>query len=530
MGRLSLGAVLGLRDKNFTTGLKKASNKADTFGRKMKHAGNSAKNFQAAVSGGMMGAAKSLAGLAAGAFAVKSVVAEVTLWTKAANERIAAETKLETLMGNTAGVTKAQISGLKTYAGELQNLGVVEADVAVAGMAQLGAFKLQAGSVKALSAGMLDLAVKQHGVNVSGEQLSGIANVVGKAMQGNAGVLRRHGIVLSAAEEKQIKYGTEAQRAAVLSRALEMQVGGMNAAMARTPEGAVMQFRNALGDVREELGMRLLPIISKGIGWVSERLPAMTSFVLGGVDGIASGVSRLSGTFAWLKGLGVSLWNGLRAQIDANREPLQQIGSAVRLLGQGFSWVYKSIAQPFLEWLGGTGLPVAFGVMIRLAGLAAGAVHGIRNAFVAVSSAVASVRAGVGAAFAWLGGAARGFANSFIGANNAVVRGLNAIQIQVPNWVPVFGGKAWGFNLKETPMLAQGTPWWGGGQAIVGERGPELVNLPRGAEVVPNSRLGGAAGGPVTFNVNINAANMSAAEIVAKVVPLLRLAVSNAAG
>ena len=39
--------------------------------------------------------------------------------------------------------------------------------------------------------------------------------------------------------------------------------------------------------------------------------------------------------------------------------------------------------------------------------------------------------------------------------------------------------------------FAQGTAFAPGGLALVGEMGPELVNLPRGSQVIPNPRLGG---------------------------------------
>lgn len=39
-------------------------------------------------------------------------------------------------------------------------------------------------------------------------------------------------------------------------------------------------------------------------------------------------------------------------------------------------------------------------------------------------------------------------------------------------------------------LFASGTDFAPGGPAIVGERGPELVNLPRGAQVIPNHRIG----------------------------------------
>jgi hypothetical protein len=60
------------------------------------------------------------------------------------------------------------------------------------------------------------------------------------------------------------------------------------------------------------------------------------------------------------------------------------------------------------------------------------------------------------------------------------------------------------------PMFASGTDSAPGGMAIVGERGPELVNLPRGSQVVPNDKLGGGApivvqGGDVHITVQGNA-------------------------
>ena len=40
---------------------------------------------------------------------------------------------------------------------------------------------------------------------------------------------------------------------------------------------------------------------------------------------------------------------------------------------------------------------------------------------------------------------------------------------------------------------AAGTNNWRGGPTWVGERGPEIVNLPRGAQVIPNHKIGGGA-------------------------------------
>lgn len=84
-----------------------------------------------------------------------------------------------------------------------------------------------------------------------------------------------------------------------------------------------------------------------------------------------------------------------------------------------------------------------------------------------------------------------GLISGIVGGINGVIRALNRFQINVPDWVTKLTGvKSFGFNLGELsapqiPLLAQGADVEGQGSAIVGERGAELVELPRGARVTP---------------------------------------------
>ena len=71
--------------------------------------------------------------------------------------------------------------------------------------------------------------------------------------------------------------------------------------------------------------------------------------------------------------------------------------------------------------------------------------------------------------------------NWIIGKVNWVIDGLN--KFQVPDWVPLIGGK--GVNIPRIPRLWKGTNFTIGGPTLVGEQGPELVNMPRGASVMP---------------------------------------------
>ncbi|UYQ71946.1 hypothetical protein OF122_18195 [Pelagibacterium flavum] len=75
----------------------------------------------------------------------------------------------------------------------------------------------------------------------------------------------------------------------------------------------------------------------------------------------------------------------------------------------------------------------------------------------------------------------------------------------------IFAGPAGGFLSSifggpSVPGFANGTRSAPGGLAWVGERGRELVNLPRGSQVIPNSKIETGAGGVVnnTFNFAID--------------------------
>jgi hypothetical protein len=86
-----------------------------------------------------------------------------------------------------------------------------------------------------------------------------------------------------------------------------------------------------------------------------------------------------------------------------------------------------------------------------------------------------------------------GFWNSTVG----------KLSFKAPSWVPGIGGKGW--DVPDIPYLADGGTALGSGWSVVGERGPELRYMPRGASIVPldhpasAAALGGHAGN--TFNI-----------------------------
>ena len=99
-----------------------------------------------------------------------------------------------------------------------------------------------------------------------------------------------------------------------------------------------------------------------------------------------------------------------------------------------------------------------------------------------------------------------GVINGLISGINLCIQGLNRISIKIPDWVPVLGGKNFGFNLSQLgkiAYLAQGGVLTAG-QAIVGEAGPELLTMNAGRAIVQpltNNNTTNQNYGGVTLNI-----------------------------
>jgi phage-related protein len=83
----------------------------------------------------------------------------------------------------------------------------------------------------------------------------------------------------------------------------------------------------------------------------------------------------------------------------------------------------------------------------------------------------------------------KSFVNIIIDGVNWIIQGLNKLQVEIPEWVPEVGGQKWGINIEEIPHLANGGYLTMAGSVLVGERGPEVLSLPAGAQVTPLDKL-----------------------------------------
>lgn len=165
-----------------------------------------------------------------------------------------AERKLETVMRQRMKATEAEIQGIKDLTSAQQQIGIIGDEVQLAGAQQLATFLSQTETLRELIPAMNDLVAQQKGYKASGTDAVSVANLMGKAMQGQASALRRVGITFTEAQQAMLENGNESERAAMLAQIITDNVGHMNAELAAMPTGKLKQFENTLGDIKESMG------------------------------------------------------------------------------------------------------------------------------------------------------------------------------------------------------------------------------------------------------------------------------------
>lgn len=205
-----------------------------------------------------------------------------------------------------------------------------------------------------------------------------------------------------------------------------------------------------------------------------------------------------------------ALWGGISAGFQA-------VTSFIQTVFQVASSVVMAVWSPIAGFFGGvwnqirgifSGVGNFFGAVF---GWAANAASGALNSIIGVASGVYNAIAGffrpIGTvAGNMIGGTIRGVVNGIIG---MVQNGLNSF-ISMINGAAGIINKIPGVHIPGIPhiglpRLAFGAKNYAGGVTLVGERGPELVNLPKGADVYTATQTANAfrnsrgGGGGVTI-------------------------------
>ena len=257
---------------------------------------------------------------------VSSVIGRVTSSMKtfeAANQaQQEAETKLAQVMRNTMGAGADELAAIKELTAAQQQLGVIGDEVQLAGAQELGTYLEKTDSLKTLIPVMNDMLAQQYGLNATQEQAVTIGSMMGKVMEGQVGALSRYGYKFDEAQEKILKYGTEEQRVATLAEVVSQSVGGMNEALAATPEGRQKQVANEIGDIQERIGALwiqinevLLPIREKVVNLINtiiDRIEASMDTIKAVIPIVVDVVAVIASVIAVVK-----IWSAAQVILNA---------------------------------------------------------------------------------------------------------------------------------------------------------------------------------------------------------------------
>lgn len=417
-------------------------------------------------------------------------------------------------------------------------------DATASGQAVLAQFDLTEDQLKRLTPLMQDYAER------TGKDLPTAAADLGKAVKGQGRALKVVGVNFK-------DTGTAAGNFEQLVSGLDKKVGGLAETAGGTTSGKLKILGNQFGELQETVGAKLVP-----------ALLALASVLLGIVDFIGNlspGVQTAIGVLAALAAVvfvvvkAVKAWQAAQLALNVvlNANPIgliiiaiaafvaalviayQKVGWFRAFVDKSFA-IVKAVIVGVFNWVK-QNWPLLLAILTGPIGLAV----------LAITKNWDKIKAGVTAVKDWI---VRQFnaVTSFLGGLpgkvgaaasaiwNALKRGLK----EAVDWIirqidralgPIdeIAGKLGGLvgkigdvagsiggALGSIPGFASGVNNFRGGLAVVGEDGPELVRLPRGSDVIPNSRLrGGTAtsGGNTYVTVHVAGSVLAERDLIATI-------------
>lgn len=367
-----------------------------------------------------------------------------------------------------------QVKAYKDLASQLQQVGVVGDEVTLSGMGLMTQMGLTTDQVKGMTPLLQDLAVKQYGLNVSTDQYKEVSQSVATMVNMGKIGLQKYGIQVTDVERKQFKAMSQSERYSFIMNKLKNSVAGANESMAKTTGGKIQQMNNAIGDCEEKVGSLVNTLYG---GFATMALPI---------------INDVTGAFQEMMDIfnGADVPEGGYKFFDADEV------NDLQLISQNLSDIGTKLGEIFA--FDGGSLSDLIGTKQFISDL-----QSITNEIDWVISKLADLRA------AWDRSQSR-------------MQSIKDGSYSVP-----------GLHEPDTGA-ANGTNYWQGGRVLVGEYGPELVDLPRGASVNTNAQTqrelsgsGTTVNCPITIQGNVIGNQEFINEVGSAISGQVQLALSN---
>lgn len=280
---------------------------------------------------------------------------------------------------NWADEEQKSLLGLNKTLGQT---GVVSAGTLKAAQAQLGTFALTADQVKTLTPALADMIANNKGYNATAQDGVQIANLLGKVMTGSATALSKYGVTMTDAQKKVLQEGSASEKAAMAAQVLEANFGGINKALAQTPQGKMTILQHEIAGLKTSIGNDLIAAFGGVGGAVIKMVQAVEPLITALFDKIAQLAQKIGPPLEKVFGvvadkIGKIDFNGFTGQLSGLSGPIAAVTGLLGAAGLGGALKGLSgvpLIGDMLKGLGGvlTGLggPITL-VIGALAGLIA---------------------------------------------------------------------------------------------------------------------------------------------------------------
>lgn len=264
----------------------------------------------------------------------------------------------------------------------LGQTGVISGGTLKAAQAQLGTFALTADQVKTLTPALADMIANNKGYNATAQDGVQIANLLGKVMTGNATALSKYGVTMTDAQKKVLQEGSASEKAAMAAQVLEANFGGINKALAQTPQGKMTILQHEIAGLKTSAGNDLIAAFGGVGGAVIKMVQAVEPLITAFFDKVASLAEKIGPPLEKVFGavadkIGKIDFSGLSNSLGSLSGPIAAVTGLLGAAGLGGALsglsgvpVIGGLLSKFGGVLSGLGGPITL-VIGALAGLIA---------------------------------------------------------------------------------------------------------------------------------------------------------------
>lgn len=264
----------------------------------------------------------------------------------------------------------------------LGQTGVISGGTLKAAQAQLGTFALTADQVKTLTPALADMIANNKGYNATAQDGVQIANLLGKVMTGSATALSKYGVTMTDAQKKTLQEGTAQEKAAMAAQVLEANFGGINKALAETPQGKMTILQHEIAGLKTSVGNDLIAAFGGVGGAVIKMVQAVEPLITAFFDKVAALAEKIGPPLEKVFGgiadkISKINFSGFMGQLSGLSGPIAAVTGLLGAAGLGGALsglsgvpVIGGLLSKFGDVLSGLGGPITL-VIGALAGLIA---------------------------------------------------------------------------------------------------------------------------------------------------------------